>query len=885
MKHFNFYIQHALRDMTRNGRRTAFALFCVAAGVAAIVALRSLSLMIGDSLAANIAGENHADIRVSEEFDFDNLSSSAGQLSDGRRPLRADLVKAIMGWAEANNVQTTSVISDANIQVAPMDNQRNTGRPQFISSYVIDPAVYPFYGKVTALDPPGVPLAQLFTGGNDVVLSKNLADNNGIKVGDQVHVGRTTELFTVRGIAPTEAEGSMRNMLAAMFGFAYFDRAQIQILQLEDLPSEILMLAPDGAAINQLKQSLESQVPGITATTTNDVRSQNQQTADVIDRLIMVMGLAALLIGATGIIHTMLVVVGRRTLEIAVLKTLGVKGSQITLMFLVESLIMGFVGSLLGIVLGIIFSLGVRSFTQNVWPSTLTWRIYPSAMFIGVLLGVIITTVFGFLPTLAASSVRPATVLRPNDSKLPTMGCLPTALTIAVLVISVGLIAGSIIGNLIIGLIGIVVAAVLMTVVVGLLYILIALVSILPAFGNVDLKLALRSIGTHRARTASTLLALIVGIFSLSIITLMADSIPRVLNLQFQNGLGGNVMVLGLVPSLQRPFIIAQLKDKPGVRSYQQIGSYNGRLISLNGDKNFASKMPSLGIPNFGGEKFSQEELVAEALGSVSTADVTAQGYLPPVVQEGRTFTPEDSGTRNVILRAKGKDYSQILGIKPGDKVTIKFDAQELTFTIVGITDQATTGISFGVFTAPIGAFPAGMNPTMEFTLAQVDDAYLNQTLVNLAAIPGVFPFDVGFFESIIKRFLSQFTAIPTIVAVLSLFAGAVIIANTVSLATLERRRQVGIMKAVGLKGWRVLLMMVLENGMIGLLGGIFGVGIGVIGTLLLSIGSELNITQSVSWGIVGVLMALSLGISLVATLLSAWTAATEKPINVLRYE
>jgi ABC-type lipoprotein release transport system permease subunit len=65
----------------------------------------------------------------------------------------------------------------------------------------------------------------------------------------------------------------------------------------------------------------------------------------------------------------------------------------------------------------------------------------------------------------------------------------------------------------------------------------------------------------------------------------------------------------------------------------------------------------------------------------------------------------------------------------------------------------------------------------------------------------------------------------------------------------------------------------------------LIGVGIGVIATLLLSIGSNMNIEQSVSWGTVAVLMGLSLLISLIATLLSAWTAATEKPLNVLRYE
>ena len=55
----------------------------------------------------------------------------------------------------------------------------------------------------------------------------------------------------------------------------------------------------------------------------------------------------------------------------------------------------------------------------------------------------------------------------------------------------------------------------------------------------------------------------------------------------------------------------------------------------------------------------------------------------------------------------------------------------------------------------------------------------------NLTSIPGVLTFDLSFFEQVLKRTLSLFSAIPTIVATLSLFVGAVIIANAVALTTL----------------------------------------------------------------------------------------------------
>src|SRR5215813_2589072 len=118
VQHFEFYVQHAWRDMFRNGRRTAFALFCIAAGVAAIVALRSLSLMIADSLAGNIASLNHGDLKV----DFEDLDSGTPpgtqREDDGRYVFTAETVKRIQAWADANRVKTTYVISNANIPIA-----------------------------------------------------------------------------------------------------------------------------------------------------------------------------------------------------------------------------------------------------------------------------------------------------------------------------------------------------------------------------------------------------------------------------------------------------------------------------------------------------------------------------------------------------------------------------------------------------------------------------------------------------------------------------------------------------------------------------------------------------------------------------------------------
>jgi putative ABC transport system permease protein len=121
----------------------------------------------------------------------------------------------------------------------------------------------------------------------------------------------------------------------------------------------------------------------------------------------------------------------------------------------------------------------------------------------------------------------------------------------------------------------------------------------------------------------------------------------------------------------------------------------------------------------------------------------------------------------------------------------------------------------------------------------------------------------------------------------LSLLAAGVSMANTVSLATLERRRQIGVLKALGLNRRRVLRVMLLENTFIGLLGGVLGVGVSALGVAImtnLGTGSTLPIAQDTAPIAVALIVA-SLLIAWLATFLSARVAVGERVSNVLRYE
>jgi predicted lysophospholipase L1 biosynthesis ABC-type transport system permease subunit len=147
------------------------------------------------------------------------------------------------------------------------------------------------------------------------------------------------------------------------------------------------------------------------------------------------------LIGGIGIINTMLVIVSRRATEVAVLKTLGLEPREVMLLFLVEALLMGFAGSILGIFGGWLLAYGVKGVAENFLGQSLTFAIAARPVINGFVVGILITAIFGFLPMLAAGQIRPANVLRPSDTIIPKAGRLSAFVAAVFLILALSLVA------------------------------------------------------------------------------------------------------------------------------------------------------------------------------------------------------------------------------------------------------------------------------------------------------------------------------------------------------------------------------------------------------------------------------------------------------------
>ncbi len=899
-----FYLQYALRNFWRNRRWSLFAVFSIAAGVATIVALRSLGLAIGDSLTSNLRASNHGDITISVAGEGLGFSfGGPGQASD-RPKLDEDTLVLLDDWVGTRGGAYSAWTSSQALQIALPDSS-TTGRPQFITTLFVDTANWPLSHEVVTLDPPDAPLAELFTGGNEVVVSHNLAESLGIAVNDEVRVSGTEEPFTVRGIVATDYEAGLRNPLAAFFGFAYLDRSSEALLSLEGAPNRVSVLLPEDQAPQTSEQAEEMtgelrRLLGrdFRYTTVPDLLTENQFIADLTGQFIVVMGLGAMLIGGVGIVNTMLVMVRRRTLEIASLKTFGLKGRQVAALFMTEALFLGLTGSALGALLGVFLSRLANSYGEALIQQPLAWRLQPEALLFGIVVGLVVAAAFGVLPVLTAVRVRPAIILRPNETVLPRTGILQSLLALLLVVLALGLIAGQILENPLAGIIGTALTLLLLGVLIALLWLLVWVVGRIPAFGVVDLKLALRNLRSGRTRTATTLLALSAGMFALSSITFFGAGTRQILQTTLSDTLGGNVIIFTPIPAaIANPLIDGRLDALEGVSSRTRVLSYSSQVVAINGvvvdseanialarqlrqELRAASRAGDIGrIAELG----QQLEQLPDYTLDIAVRDTTGAnlGGNESIVA-GRGLNVDDLG--QPVLIVLEEDLRE-LGTTLGARLTLQIDDAQYEFEIVGV--QSSTSFIPGEATAPPDVFSGGGESGFQFTMAEVESEHLDAALLSLSALPLVFAIDVSFIDGLIGRFIDQFSALPILVGLLSLGAAAVIMANTVALATLERRRQIGILKAVGLKGRRVLGVMLLENVLISLLGGLLGVGLSALGVAIMSrLGIQATILIPDDAAPVAIALVITaVGIGAVATFLSARVAINERAQNVLRYE
>ncbi|PJF41958.1 MAG: hypothetical protein CUN55_10800 [Phototrophicales bacterium] len=1033
-----FYFKHSFNDLIVNGRRTIFGLFCISAGVAATIGLLTLGNMVQDTLKTSVKESNRGDIRITPAFIFEENEDS---LEDEELNFTPQELGEIKQWfADQYDISIEDLCQEGSPVCVTQQlafsgtfiNNNEVGTGTITIVYAIDTDIYPLYGVIE--DEDGNSLAELIDkntyhrdGPADVVLSQQLADELEANVGDPVQLfGVVGKEFVVSGIVPTRSEFGLQNIAAGLFGYLYVDADIEQYIDPAFLGdsenttigySTIYVALRDDSNLAEIRERFEQAFPQTDVVTTDDLLELNESVSTIITQFNSLMGLLALLIGGIGIVNTMLVIVRRRTSEIAILKTLGLKPDEISILFLVEAILMGILGSVFGIPLGFVVAYFTQAFVEAFVAQDLIFRITLSPILIGLVVGTTITTIFGLLPTLAAGQVRPATVLQPQMVNVPRAGIVRSIIALMFVIVALSIVTQGMLNELLSGdsirymryiaqgilftiggviggfsfsskettsgllaifnpvlawgvalfslsqistsdtvtaiyigssiiatigwfivwltrkslyplgslylLITLPILGVLIGhwlpatlgilgvfIIAGIIYIMLWFIvwlvgTFLPSFRIVELKIAMRSMLAVKGRVASTLLAFIIGVFTLSLVVMLTTTINKAIQELLEDITGGNI--IAFVVSLDdETAALNELENTlnagiDGVKEYAIVREYNTQLVSItdvSSNRTLDREQIREKIVNniaFGNETLAADNFFDEA--QVITAR-SVDSNLPNIsVVEGRQLTPEDMGQPVIVLP---KTFEvDALGISVGDIITYQFvDANnprvrsaEIDFEVVGLLSNTADIEAFGsLYYVPLEFLPD--DATFEITPASVaavietDEGKSEAVGRKLRRLDNVFVLETRLFNQIVDRVISNFTSLPIVVLIVVVITGGVVIANSVMLSMLERRREIAIMKTVGLQRRRVLFMLLLENGIMGFIAGIIAVGLSsFILFLILVFAFQRDLGSAIPYQQALLLMLICISIAVFAAMFSIWGAASEKPLKVLRYE
>ena len=177
-----------------------------------------------------------------------------------------------------------------------------------------------------------------------------------------------------------------------------------------------------------------------------------------------------------------------------------------------------------------------------------------------------------------------------------------------------------------------------------------------------------------------------------------------------------------------------------------------------------------------------------------------------------------------------------------------------------------------------------GILPAADVAIVVVDDAERADLVRDLnLQFDSILVLEVAAFIDLFAELLDQIRIVPLTLSGLVLLAAIVIVANAVALSTLERRKEIGLLKAVGAKARWITVQLVFENTLLGFVGGVIGLALafGVLVTTSILLGFDVVVSP----GIIAGVLVLAIVLSATVTLFSAVPAARERPLEILRGE
>lgn len=380
----------------------------------------------------------------------------------------------------------------------------------------------------------------------DIVIDRATATTLGLSIGDTVTIaGAETMDARIVGLA---GFGDSDGPPVGSVALTTLATAQ-QVLALGDGLTEILITSdiPVTALQSLLADELGS---GIQVATAQDLAAAGAEQAasnlEMLQVVLVAMSVAALIIGAFLIANTFSIVISQRTRELAIVRAAGATGKQVLASVLAEALIVGAVASAAGVAVGIVSTHGLRilarTFDVSIPDGDLV--ILPRTVVIALAVGVVVTVAAAIGPARRAASVSPLAAMRASAAEARGVGRARIMAGTALLVVgaagstapSVGAPMSVLGAGLVLALVGVVMVAPLA------LRPLVALVGRVGS-GTVPGRLARDAAVLAPRRTAATVMALAFGLALMVFVSIVGDSVKTATGAQYREVISADVVI------------------------------------------------------------------------------------------------------------------------------------------------------------------------------------------------------------------------------------------------------------------------------------------------------------------------------------------------------
>ncbi|MFD9412235.1 ABC transporter permease [Streptomyces sp. NPDC059989] len=655
-------------------------------------------------------------------------------------------------------------------------------------------------------------------GPTEVMVDADTAKKHKLKIGDELRTIAVTGDFRAKisGIATFKVTNPGATVV-------YFDTAtaQRELLGAPGMFTNINVTAKDGVTDGQLKGNIAAAVGADTYKLQTAKESADQGRKDVGSFLnvmkyaMLGFALIAFLVGIFLIFNTFAMLVTQRTREIGLMRAIGADSGQVLKSVVLEAFLLGLVGSVLGVGAGVGLAVGLMKLMGQMGMNlstddlTVAW----TTPVVGIALGVIVTVVAAFIPARRAGKVSPMAALResgtPGDKKAgvvrAVIGLVLTAIGGAGLFLATAADkAGP--GSLWLGLgvvftlIGFIVIGPLLA--AGVVRVLSGIV--LRPFGSIG-RLAERNALRNPRRTGATAAALMIGLALVACLSVVGSSMVASATEELDKSVGADFIVssqTGQPVMPQAEQAMRGIKGLDHVTAYREV---DAKITAPDG----ATEEDGLG---------ATDPTYAKDIRRKMTAGEHAAAY-------------------GANAMSVGSEYATKHGIKLGDEMTVAFTGgNTVKLKIAAITsdegnlDKGMKYVSTAVAEANV---PADRLPRPFMLLASAKDgqdqaAAYTEVKKGLAEYPQYVVRNQADYKQALKDQVGQLLNIVYGLLALAIIVAVLGVVNTLALSVVERTREIGLMRAIGLSRRQLRRMIRLESVVIALFGALLGLGLGM---------------------------------------------------------